>query len=457
MENISENDNNEKLNDNNHIPKNVQTEIPSNVNLSPTEQKGKIKVSELIEEEVANYDDDNEDEWKTITDTDEDNGPAFLQDEEIEQEVAVLQQIDNSILKFIYHEDSVYCIDRHPLIPNVVASGGGDDRAFVWMIDSQNSKAVSLFELKGHEESVNRIQFNENGSLLATADLNGITKVWSLTTTGDNDDSDSKNNNNKRNLYINSCTLLHSLDGPSEAVEWLQWHPKGNVLLVGSEDSTIWMYNGEIGKFMNVFSGHSASVTCGSFTSNGHRIISGSDDCTVKVWNPVSAECTFTFTEVLLGKSPIICLKSKPDDPLVFMVGTAAGAFHIGSVKQNKILSSVLDAHLGGTVEGVEYSEKLQCFISHGSEGLLKIWDANTLRLKNTMKHEDCVVKVQVLGNILFSCSSDNTAAMWDLRNGNLIKSFKGHINSILDFALTCDSKYIVTASDDGTCRVFEI
>lgn len=28
--------------------------------------------------------------------------------------------------------------------------------------------------------------------------------------------------------------------------KWLDWHPKGNILLAGANDSTIWMWQGKL-------------------------------------------------------------------------------------------------------------------------------------------------------------------------------------------------------------------
>ena len=39
--------------------------------------------------------------------------------------------------------------------------------------------------------------------------------------------------------------LLHTLEGPEEGVTWLQWHPRGSVVLAGSEDFTTWMWNAD--------------------------------------------------------------------------------------------------------------------------------------------------------------------------------------------------------------------
>lgn len=46
------------------------------------------------------------------------------------------------------------------------------------------------------------------------------------------------------------CT--HTLEGPGEAIEWVSWHPRGDVVLAGSEDFTAWMWNAQSGDMMQV-------------------------------------------------------------------------------------------------------------------------------------------------------------------------------------------------------------
>lgn len=46
--------------------------------------------------------------------------------------------------------------------------------------------------------------------------------------------------------------LVQTLEGPGGAVEWVKWHPKGNVVLAGSDDFTMWMWLAQTGACMQV-------------------------------------------------------------------------------------------------------------------------------------------------------------------------------------------------------------
>jgi WD40 repeat protein len=57
----------------------------------------------------------------------------------------------------------------------------------------------------------------------------------------------------------------------------------------------------------------------------------------------------------------------------------------------------------------------------------------------------------------LLAASFDGLLQVWDGRTGELVKTFKGHQNSILDFDITSDGQKVVTAGDDGVALVFSL
>ena len=53
-------------------------------------------------------------------------------------------------------------------------------------------------------------------------------------------------------LSMNLGQLVSILEGPSESVDWIDWHPKGNVVVAGSSDSTCWMWKAKLGECLQV-------------------------------------------------------------------------------------------------------------------------------------------------------------------------------------------------------------
>ena len=51
---------------------------------------------------------------------------------------------------------------------------------------------------------------------------------------------------------------------------------------------------------MQVFTGHSGSVTCGAFSPSGKQVCTGAEDMTLRVWDPKTGKSVRTVS----GKTP---------------------------------------------------------------------------------------------------------------------------------------------------------
>lgn len=58
-----------------------------------------------------------------------------------------------------------------------------------------------------------------------------------------------------------------------DASQWVRWHPKGHLVLAGSEDSSVWMWNADKDLWLKTFAGHNSNVTCGDFTPDGNAFL----------------------------------------------------------------------------------------------------------------------------------------------------------------------------------------
>ena len=148
---------------------------------------------------------------------------------------------DNSIQHFSGHEGPVYSVSAHPTTPLAV-SGGGDDSGYIWDV----TDGEIVVKLTGHTDSVSAVAFSSDGEMVSTGGMDGKVRVWRRV--------------GKENYK--TWEFLTELQGPDEVivraptvlcsasaetncrdpVQWLRWHPKGPVLLAGSNDSTVWLW-----------------------------------------------------------------------------------------------------------------------------------------------------------------------------------------------------------------------
>ncbi|KAB5590791.1 WD40 repeat-like protein [Ceratobasidium theobromae] len=87
--------------------------------------------------------------------------------------------------------------------------------------------------------------------------------------------------------------VLDPLQGHTDSVKSVAFSPDGTRILSGSLDETIRVWDGQTGKMvLDPLQGHTDSVNSVAFSPDGTRIVSGSRDKTIRVWQARSPHAT---------------------------------------------------------------------------------------------------------------------------------------------------------------------
>ena len=90
-------------------------------------------------------------------------------------------------------------------------------------------------------------------------------------------------------------TCLKTLEGHSDGVASVAYSPDGTKIISGSDDYTIKIWDANTGQCLKTLEGHSLFVNSVAYSPDGTKIISGSDDNTIKIWDANTGECLKTF------------------------------------------------------------------------------------------------------------------------------------------------------------------
>ena len=181
---------------------------------------------------------------------------------------------DMSVGVFNEHGDHIYTLAQHPISPNIILTGGGDDRVLVWDLNQEDKAKSTLFEIKeGFKDSIEYIKFNhDNKYMLITGRGNPI-RVYLVHQDKEGED-----------MFEFKKEMETGDD-----INFINWHSKANLILTGGNDMMVWMFNALNGEF-TTYVGHEDVVNYADFTPDGKLIVSISNDATTKVWNPRNAK-----------------------------------------------------------------------------------------------------------------------------------------------------------------------
>ncbi|BAT75639.1 WD40 repeat-containing protein [Vigna angularis] len=135
----------------------------------------------------------------------------------------------------------------------------------------------------GHQGEVNCVKWDPTGSLLASCSDDITAKIWSM----------------KQDTY------LHDLREHSKEIYTIRWSPTGPgtnnpnhklVLASASFDSTVKLWDVELGKLIYSLDGHRHPVYSVAFSPNGEYLVSGSLDRSMHIWSLKEGKIVKTYT-----------------------------------------------------------------------------------------------------------------------------------------------------------------
>lgn len=171
-------------------------------------------------------------------------------------------------LRGAFHNADIHCLDVGSLdtsASNLIASGCAAGDVFICHRDT----GQVVVALPRHEGGVETVAFSPSQIkpvLLASAGADGVIRVWDI------------------EFNAERCTFPHG-----GVIARIAWHPTLPVLLSGSSDGTVALWNVLSGQQLSKFEGHGAFISDVCFAGNNEFIASTSGDGTVRIFDARSS------------------------------------------------------------------------------------------------------------------------------------------------------------------------
>jgi WD40 repeat protein len=350
-----------------------------------------------------------------------------------------------------------------------VASGAADSAIIMWDLGS-GRKARTLL---GHEGVVRALVFSPDGRHIASASsVDSTIRIWdagtgkqlrsfgaagveSLSYSPDGRHIASGSMDNAIRLWeAETGVETLTLAGRSSWARSAAYSPDGRYIAMGSTDRTIHVWEAGTGRKLLTLAGHTATVRSVAYSPDSKRIVSGGADSSVRVWDAASGR----ELQTLWGHTSVV--RSVIYDP--------TGRFIVSGSSDASI--KVWDARTGaelwtftghtGEVNALAYSPDGFSIASGSSDRTIKLWNVGGGPPRTFRGHASAVVALAYSSNgaQLVSGSTDGTVKLWDRESGRDLETFPGystHIKSGL--AYSPNGMFVAAAMEDHSIAIFDV
>jgi WD40 repeat protein/tRNA A-37 threonylcarbamoyl transferase component Bud32 len=321
---------------------------------------------------------------------------------------------------------------------------------------------------------LSRLEFDPSGGRLATASLSGEIRLWSVPE-GEILEELAREEGTPNDLAfapdgssLATCACdeptIHlrellsggrhlRLKGHRKGVLALGFSPDGRRLVSGSLDGTLRVWDTATGEELIVLTRDREPVLAVSFDAGGDRILSGHLDGTLTVWDPVNG----VAIETTWGHTAAV-------ESVVW--GSEAGEVHSasrdGTVKSWRLGSSPCVTALGAherLVRDLAYNRDGALLACACFDHTVRVYDPGTGAEAAVLKgHRDGVQSLAFFpdGRRLVSGGLDSTVRVWDLETSECRLVCRGHGTGVCSVAVGPDGTRLASGATDRTAIVWD-
>ncbi len=363
--------------------------------------------------------------------------------------------------------------------PDTLVSGGDDRRVIIW--DVAKEKPAHVFPEQA--QRVEAVTVGGGGKLIATVNAAGelfvyplkgenwntllsapvtdggqsgfgvafVADTGSVITCGGDSRAKMTAGPDPAGSNPGSGATVRTYVGHTDKLNSLGVTPDGKLLVTGSQDRTVRVWDVAGGKPLYSFQGHADAVTAIAIRPDGKQAASGSEDGSIKLWPLSAADEHRAFTEATDSLWAVAVgpdgrrIAAAGDDRTVRVYDAATGK-----------LEKTLTGHKGA-IPALAFVGA-GAVASASGDKTVKVWDLASGSAKDLTGHGSAVLTVAAdgAGKLLVSGSVDKSVKGWDPASGKNLWTWAGK-SAVCAVAVRKDGQRVAVGTADGWLTILDL
>jgi len=353
-----------------------------------------------------------------------------------------------------------------------MAFGGADNQVRIFQTDNGGQ----LQALQGFAAAATSLSFSQDAQLLSVVNADGRVSIWNTATSRLREcfiDPKVKSatfaatpvtllvGRAAEVLTAQPLRFVQHLDGNTQPVRGMAFHPNGQLVFVAAADGTLRGYSPQNGQ-QTFATGHGAAVNDLAVSLDGQILATAGDNAQVRLWN--AAGGGFGPQQLIGFAGPVHRVSFSGDGKQVLAVSSGdKPAAQIHDL-QTGVLLQKFTGHAGAAVGCAMLPvtpdadpNRTQTIALTASPGGVFQWNVTALR--QIPGHGGPVTALSGIPQNprqVFSGSTDSTIRRWNLDNSQQMQQYN-HGGAVTGIAVAPDVQLIAAASDNHTARLWNI